>query len=515
MNFLLYKKVSLKIKKLLLSAVLLLLTVSMPSGCSAGLKENSTGEAQADWDAGAPKYVFLFIGDGMSYPQFQLAADYQGIAANQNVEDNSGTAAGNVPALLNFMDFPVSGIVSTYNTNSLITDSASSATSILTGHKTYSGILNMDETASVSYKTITEKLHEQLGMRIGIVTSANLNHATPAACYAHQASRHNYYEIGRELIHSGFEYFAGGDLRDRKGADSQQEDLCVLAEKAGYSVVNTQSEAEKVTSGPVIIIDEYLADSSTMAYSLDRTEDMWSLADYVKKGIEVLDNGKGFFLMCESGKIDMACHANDAVSAIHETLVLADAVQIAVDFAKDHADETLILVTGDHETGGMTIGFTGTDYSMYLSLLKDQKISFARYDSDYVSRYKEDGTDFETVLSDIESLFGIKAEGDPKDRQVLTDYERMLLRTAYDKSIGNENTGRDPYEDYLAYGDYEPLTVTITHILNQKAGISFTTYSHTGLPAALFADGVNAQRFSGYYDNTEIYEKLADMLGVK
>lgn len=208
------------------------------------------------------------------------------------------------PVALNFMGFETVGSVVTYDSNSFAPDSASTATSIATGHKTYSGSINVDETATVSYETITEKVHDQLGMRVGVISSVNLNHATPAAFYAHQASRSSYYEIGLELIDSGFEYFAGGGLLKPIGADKDKEDLYVLAENAGYTVVKTQAEAEKVTSGPVILIDEHLADSSAMAYELDRTDGMWSLADYVEKGIDVLDNDQGFFLMCEGGKID-------------------------------------------------------------------------------------------------------------------------------------------------------------------------------------------------------------------
>ena len=281
-------------------------------------------------------------------------------------------------------------------------------------------------------------------------------------------------------------------------------------------MVKTQAEAEKVTSGPVILIDEHLADSSAMAYDLDRTENMWSLADYVKKGIQVLDNDDtGFFLMCEGGKIDWACHANDAASSIHDTLALADAVQEAIDFAKEHPAETLILVTGDHETGGLTIGFAGTDYDTYLSQLDSQKISFAKFDSDYVASYKTNKTSFEAVLTDIEKLFGLKAKGEAGDRLVLTDYELGLLKTAYEKSINGTATGMAEQAEYVAYGTYEPLTVTITHILNNKSGVSFTSYSHTGLPVAVFADGVNADQFKGYYDNTDIFNKLAQMLAVK
>ena len=264
----------------------------------------------------------------------------------------------------------------------------------------------MDETGSVAYETIAEKLAAQKGWEIGIISSVNLNHATPAAFYAHQASRNNYYEIGLELIDSGFTYFAGGGFLKPTGSEGDQEDLYALAEAAGYTVAKTQAEAEAVTDGPVILIDEHLADGDAMAYELDRTEDMWSLADYVEKGIEVLDNDTGFFMMCEGGKIDWACHANDAASTIHDTDALADAVQVAIDFAAEHPDETLILVTGDHETGGLTIGFAGTDYDTYLDLLQNQKISYAKFDSDYVAAYKENKTPFEDVMADVTELFG-------------------------------------------------------------------------------------------------------------
>ena len=300
------------------------------------------------------------------------------------------------------------------------------------------------------------------------------------------------------------------------GAEGDQENLYDLAEQAGYNVVTTQAEAEQVTGGPVVIIDEHLADSDAMAYELDRTDDMWALSDYVAKGIEVLSQDEdGFFMMCEGGKIDWACHANDAASTIHDTQALADAVQVAIDFAAEHPEETLILVTGDHETGGLTIGFAGTDYDTYLDLLENQKISFAKYDSDYVAGYKENKTSFEDVLEDIEALFGLKTEGEEGDKLVLTDYELEQLRAAYEKSINGTAASQYEQEEYVLYGTYEPLSVTITHIINNKSGISFTSYSHTGLPVAVLAHGLNAEVFSGYYDNTQVYYKLADMLGVQ
>ncbi|WP_191434356.1 alkaline phosphatase, partial [Flavonifractor sp. An112] len=198
-----------------------------------------------------------------------------------------------------------------------------------------------------------------------------------------------------------------------------------------------------------------------------------------------------------------------------DTKALADAVQVAIDFASEHPEETLILVTGDHETGGLTIGFAGTDYDTYLNLLESQKISFAKYDSDYVAAYKENKTSFEDVLADIETLFGLKTQGEEGDKLVLTPYELSQIKTAYEKSINETATGMDEQQEYVMYGTYEPLTVTITHILNNKSGVSFTSYSHTGLPVAVLAHGVNAEQFNGYYDNTEIFNKLAGMLNVQ
>lgn len=489
----------------------------LASGCSgAGAARGGTASAKG---GRAPKYVFLFIGDGMSFPQFQSAADYLGAMADgdymmalPSVKDNKGAVLDG-PVPLNFMNFEAVGSVVTYDSSSFAPDSASTATSIATGHKTYSGSINVDETATVKYQTIAEKVHSQLGMSVGVISSVNLNHATPAAFYAHQASRSSYYEIGLEMVSSGFEYFAGGGLLSPKGKGDDREDIYALARGAGYSVAMTQAEAEAVRSVPAILIDENLADSDAMAYELDRADGQWALSDYVRKGIELLDGERGFFLMCEGGKIDWACHANDAATTIRDTLALADAVQVAIDFARSHADETLILVTGDHETGGLTIGFAGTDYDTYLSLLDSQKISFAKFDSDCVSEYKKSGATFDEVLSDIGRLFGLTSGGD--GRLSLTAYETSLLRQAYEKSVHGRETGMAAQAEYVAYGTYEPLSVTITHILNSKAGVAFTSYSHTGLPVAMFASGVNADEFGGYYDNTDIYKKLAAMLGVR
>ena len=465
----------------------------------------------------APKYVFLFIGDGMTYSQFQLAASYQG--ANADTDD--GILDGDVA--LSFMNFDVLGNATTYDSSSFCPDSASTATSIASGFKTYSGVINMDETKTVAFTTIAEQLRDNTDMKIGVISSVNLNHATPAAFYAHQASRSSYYEIGEELIASGYDYFAGGGLLKPTGKNGDLPDLYDLAAQAGYKVVRTQADAEQVTAddGKVLIVTENLADSDSLDYEIDRQQDVWALSDYVAKGVEVLDNDSGFFLMCEGGKIDWACHANDAGSVVYDVLALADAVQVAVDFAQAHPDETLILVTGDHETGGLTIGFAGTNYDTYLDNLNNQKISYAKYDADYVASYKENNTSFQDAMADVEELFGLMLpENAGENGLVLTDYEVEELKTAYELTMNGyaqdqEGKQVQTQQEYVIYGTYTPFSVTVTHLLNNKSGINFGSYAHTGLPAAVFAQGVGAESFAGAYDNTDIHDRLCTLLGVE
>lgn len=470
--------------------------------------------------SGTPKYVFVFIGDGMSYPQIQSAAYYAGkdAAGIVDVVKNSENA-GDSPAKknLSFYDFPVAGSASTYDATSFAPDSASTATSIFTGYKTHSSSINVDITKKIKYRTIAEQLRDQKKWKIGVVSTVNLNHATPAATYAHQASRKSNYAIGQELVESNFDYFAGGALMEPQDKKNDKTSIYELAKSAGYKVCFTQNDANSLQNGDkAIVVAETLADGDAMSYDNDRKNDEWALRDYVRKGIEVLDNKKGFFMMVEGGKVDWACHANDARSSIADTLALSAAVEEAIEFYNKHPKETLIIVTADHETGGLTIGYAGTDYNLFFRTLDNQKISYAKFDSDYVSNYKKNGTSLEEVMTDVEQLFGLKLPGSEGSNKngglVLTDYEYSRIKTAYEKTIKNDNSRTQM--EYDLYGTYEPLTITITHILNAKSGLGWTSNSHTGLPVPVFALGAGQDEFKGFYDNTEIYNKMAKLTKV-
>ena len=463
-----------------------------------------------------PKYIFLFIGDGMGLPQIQSASFYKGTV------ENNGAVTG---AELSFMKFPYAGSVTTYDSTSFCPDSASTATSIATGNKTESGVINMCPwTRDVPYETIAEKLHKQLGYKVGVITTVNIDHATPAAFYAHQPSRSNYYDIGVELANSGFEYFAGGDFEKpyNDGTKASNYDVAIAA---GYNLVTTQAGAEalKAGAGKTLLIAEHRADAAAMNYSIDAPAGEWQLSDYVRKGIELLDNDNGFFMMTESGKIDWACHANDAASSIHDVLEMSNAVQVAVDFYNQHPNETLILVTADHETGGMTIGYATTNYDTFLTNLTKQTTSFVKFDSEHIDKLRAAGASFETAMADVKNSFGLITASDPDasnpeyENLILTDYELDQLRDAYERSmtVGSSSQSKMTQKDYELYGTYQPFSAAICHILNHKSGMSHTTWAHTGAPVNIYAQGVGSEKFTGAFDNTEIFHKLAELTNVQ
>jgi alkaline phosphatase len=377
-----------------------------------------------------------------------------------------------------------------------------------------SGIINMDAGKTRTFKTIAEYAHEA-GMKVGVVSSVTLNHATPAAFYAKVPSRSDYYDIAVQLANSGFEYFAGGRVDQAAGKNGDQPDAIALARTQGYTYVDTDAafRALKPGAGKVIAVNQRLQDSGSMPYALDLKAGELTLADYTRKGIELLeDNPKGFFLMVEGGKVDWACHANDAGAAIYDVLAFDEAIKAAVDFARRHPDETLIVVTGDHETGGMTIGFAGTQYETFFDRVGLQKRSYIAFNDEVLTPYKKNTPRERANLADllpaIEGSFGI-------DFNSLSDYQKEQIEFAFRRSMGNEEIRPVTEDQYLLYGGYEPLTVKLTQTLNQTAGIGWTTYSHTGVPVPTFAYGIHQELFGGYYDNTDIFRKLASAMNLK
>ena len=456
---------------------------------------------------GTAKYVFFFIGDGMGFTQVHSAEAYL------NTLDN-GTTDGprNVRAnMLSFTgDLPYAGASTTYDYGVLITDSASAGTALACGKKTYSGVVSVDpNTKSIPYKTIAE-LAKEKGMRVGIVSSVSIDHATPAVFYSHIASRSNYHGIDMQLAASNFDYFGGGGL---KSPVSGSEDAVASAIANGFQVVYGRAALNAIQPGQkVLAINSVLDPEKALPYEIDRDANDMSLADYTSEGIRLLNNPNGFFMMVEGGKIDWTCHANDARTSIQDVLAFDDAVQKAIDFAQQHPSETLIVVTADHETGGLTQGWAGTKYASAYELMEGQTMSYDEFTS-LVKAYASNPAkvwidpnsnlvDDPYMLDSIKSAFGL-------DYSKLSNFQKKQLEDAYDRSMNGSNIVSSE-EDYLLYGGYDALTVTCTHILNALSGIGWTSYSHTAVPVPVLS---NDSMFGGYYDNTMIPKKIAASMG--
>ncbi len=482
--------------------------VDAQSNSSSSEQEQVQNSQTTKQDAMKPKYVFMFIGDGMSGVQTNAAQILNG---NNKVGEVSLTPLG-------FTQFESLGLTSVHDSTSFAPDSASTATSLSSGFKTHSGVIGLypdKEKAGVS----VAEMARDAGMKVGVVSNVQLNHATPAAYYAHEQSRNNYYEIALQMAESDFEYFGGGGLISPTGKEEDQTHIYDILQENGYTLANSNEEilALNEKSGKVYAMDPTIGESDPMLYAMDMTDDQLGLDDFVQKGIDVLDSEEGFFMAVESGKIDWAGHANDAMANISDVLAFDEAIQVAVDFANEHPDETLIVVTGDHETGGMSIGHATTGYDTAFQLLNEQTMSYEAFNEVFEEMVVANPQlTFDEAFEVVTETFGLLAPNeDSEDLLTLTEYEYEKLKTSFEAAMTPKDEFVHTQETDLLYGGYNPFTVTLTHTLNNKAGIGWTTYSHTGVPIPLYATGAGSEIFNGSYDNTDVFYKLVEVMGLK
>jgi len=495
-------------------------------------------------EQGKAKYVFLFIGDGMGVAQRRAAELFLGKIKGVGRSEE---------ARLVMNTFPAQGLNTTSDLTSVIPDSASAATAISSGHKTASGVIGMDPGDKISYENIAETAKKKQ-MKVGIITTVSLDHATSAAFYAHVPSREQMYDISMQLANSRMDFFAGGQLQKPEDKKNPGKPKALdVARKNGFTVVTGRAafEALEPGGGRVIAMNAPVDQDQAMNFTIDQRygRGQVTLAEYLAKGIKLLDNPQGFFIMAEGGKIDWACHANDAGAAIHDTLALDEAVAEAVKFYRQRPRETLIVVTGDHETGGMSIGFAGAQYAFFMDNIRQQKMSYLQFNKElnaYKNTPPRDSARFEDLLPLIKVAFGLykmaaeeknaleqkvdagkapgaspeakkageDAEKKLKDSLALSDLELKALKDAFKQTMLSPKERAQDDRAYLLYGGYEPLTVRLTTILNNKAGIGWTTYAHTGAPVQTSALGVGAELFNGYYDQTDIYRKIVQITGL-
>jgi len=291
--------------------------------------------------AQSPKHIFLFIGDGLGIGTLT----YSEIIAKEKGET------------LCFSQFPITGLTTTHSADDLATCSAAAATAIASGEKTKNHMLNIAPDSMRILTPISKILHDK-GYWVGIATTVSLDHATPAGFYAHSLSRKNYYDIAKQLPASGFQFFSGSGFLDPAIAGSPP--IPALLRENGYVVSYSIAECSGSKSLKNVLIQSQSGDKYNynvqLPYSINKKEDDFTLAQITQLGIEKLSAlDKPFFFMIEGGLIDWASHDNLAKELYGEVKEFSEAIEVALAFYKEHPKETLIIVTADHETGGMFI----------------------------------------------------------------------------------------------------------------------------------------------------------------
>ena len=279
-----------------------------------------------------------------------------------------GEPLGRVQTLMT--TFPYSGSASSYSKSNGITDSAAAGTCLATGQKTKNGMLGLGPD-STRLTTIAEELKAQ-GWGVGIMTTVAIDHATPGAFYGHVKKRSMYYEIGQQLSESGFDFFGGAGFHYPQGKkDNETINLYRLAEERGYTVVHGMEEVinfqDSAISKMILVQatdDQGAKHGDNLSYAIDRKEGDLTLRQIVSTAIPFLAaRHERFFMMVEGGMIDYACHGDDAATAFGEVWDMDEAMREAYAFYEQHPDETLIIVTADHETGGLALG--NSDYTLH------------------------------------------------------------------------------------------------------------------------------------------------------
>lgn len=443
------------------------------------------------------KYVFYFIGDGMGVNQVNATEMY--------LAEQEGRIG--VKPLL-FASFPVAGMATTFSSTNSITDSSAAGTALSTGTKTYNGSIGLDERKNV-LQTVAEKAKNS-GKKVGITTSVSVDHATPAAFYAHQPKRNMYYEIALDLPKADFDFYAGsGFLKPTTTADKKEApNIFPIIEEAGYTIARGLDEYEAKAAGTkkMILIQKEGAEPSALPYAIDRKEGDLTLTEITESAISFLTQGKnkGFFLMVEGGKIDWACHSNDPATAFEEVIDMDNAVKVAYEFYKKHPKETLIVITADHETGGLGLG-TGK-YELHLKALTNQKQS-----QDQLSRSITDLRKMHKTV-DWEEVKALLAEkmGFWKELPLTWEQEKML-RNEYEESFVKKHV---VFEEGL-YARTEPLAVAANEVMSQIAMVGWTSPNHTAEYVPVFAVGAGSKLFMGKMDNTDIPKRIAQAAGYK
>lgn len=440
------------------------------------------------------KYVFYFIGDGMGPNQV--------LSAEMYLAELDGKLGRNQ---LFMTTLPYSGALATFSASNGITDSSAAGTALSTGSKTNNGTLGINAQGD-TLTTVAEHL-KAAGWGVGLLTTVAIDHATPAAFYANVAARNSYYEIGRQLTLSGFDFFGGAGFHEPD--DHNAPNLYDLAEQQGYTIAGGLKQAElmsKQAKKMILVQPEDAADrhhkGSNFPYRIDdRPFDLHlkPLTEFAANYLEA--HNDRFFLMVEGGMIDYACHGQDGATAIQETIDFDAAIGYALEFYNRHPGETLIVVTADHETGGLALG--NSHYTLDLQLLRHQHCSEGKLSDELSALYNVNShPDWQNVRDLLQQRLDFYTD------ITITEDEDEELQAIFRKTIED----RDESTVKTLYKDINALSGAAVALLNKKAMLGWTSYSHTAAAVPIFAIGKGAEQFTGWQDNTAVAPKILNIV---
>ncbi|PDT66014.1 alkaline phosphatase [Bradyrhizobium ottawaense] len=498
---------------LILRDVTLTTPGSIAVDVSDGTRQRSVTWMVYDTGPRKAKNVILFIGDGMS-PAHRVAARIL----------SKGIAEGKSRGKLAIDDMPHMALVATAGSDSIITDSANSASAYATGHKSAVNALGVyaDRTASPfddpRVETITSLARRRLGMAIGIVTNTEIEDATPAAMVAHTRRRAAYDEIVEQLFAARPDVVMGGgsaNFLPKSAAGSKRKDETDYIAKfrdAGYQVATTASELSASAAKPETGKLLGLFATGNMDGALDRKflrgggvkkfPEQPDLTEQVQAALDILAKSEaGFFLMVESGLIDKYAHVLDMERAVYDTIMLDNAVRQTREWARARGDDTLILVLADHNHPNGLVGTINDDMSATPNVSLRERVGV--YEQAGFPNYPAPDADGYPSRVDVSRRLAIFSASLPDHYETF----RPKLDNPNEPTVkaGDDGTfkANDKYKDV-------PGAVLRPGNLSAMIGASV----HSGEDVILTATGPGSDGVRGSMDNTEVFRLMVDALGL-
>lgn len=450
------------------------------------------------------RHVFLFVGDGASHAQRRIA----GLRAG-------GTTVTD--------GLPAQGVAIVSAVDSALPDNAAAAGAIATGKAVGNGRISMIDDDGADLPLITE-IAAKNGYAVGVLTNGALDGAAVAPFYARAPKKQNYYDIAVQVKGSGFPLFVGQAFKRPKAF--QKEDLDAVLKKGGYKRLTSLGASEKLPSGKVV------AAPNKIPFALDAKPETANLSAFVAKAIEKFQD-KDFFIVAVAGKIAEAAEAGDTETMAREIAELDKAVGTAVAFHNAHPTDTLIVVAGTVEAGGLILGAKGAE-NLDLSIFDRQTVSMDAFKSTIgrFRRRRQTGAMLEDFMPQIEKATGLRllskeqksdlkeaakngdAEAATALKMNLEAGETARLREAFRYSM-TDLTKRPKTDAFLdKYGKFEPLTIALARVLAARAGVTFELFGQTAAPMPVSAIGRGSESFAGVYPQTALFAKILRAMGL-